>query len=90
MEYDIEYFIDKFKQIPENYISLSSDINPTDAWEWCSIEEAEALYDMINPYGILLQANDGEGGWERYAATPKARILAFLDYVSYVRGVWTK
>lgn len=79
--YSIEYFIKLFEEIHEEYFSLSSDVNPSDAWEWLEDDEQECLYTMIEPYGLLLAANDGIKDYVAFGNTPKDRVVAFLKYV---------
>lgn len=76
---NINYFVTKFSNIPEEYIGMSTD--NTDAWEWCDKAEQEELYRIVKPYGILLCVNDGEDEYAWYGATPKDRILGFLEYI---------
>lgn len=79
--YTLDYFIQKFSDIPEEFIGVTSDDDPTDVWEWCSKEESNALFLHIKPWGILCDVNDGIEKWEGYADTPKARVLKFLQYI---------
>lgn len=82
MKYNIEYFIKIFSDVPDSYWSLSSVMDPTDAWEWLvDIREQEALYDIVQPWGLLLAANDGLGRFATMGNSPKERVLAFLNYI---------
>lgn len=84
--YDINYFKRKFTEVPEEYLSMSTDSDPTDAWEWCNQEESDELYKIVRVYGILLAVNDGHAEYAHYGSTPKKRVLAFLDYVSATKS----
>ena len=82
--YTIEHFIWLFNSLPDDYISVSTntDDDSMDAWEWIATRvEEDALYDIVEPYGILLAANDGMGGYALLGNTPKQRILKFLTMI---------
>jgi hypothetical protein len=82
MKYTIDYFIALFDELPEEYWSLSTEVNPTDAWAWVQNgTEATALYFMIKPFGFLVQVNDGAGAWAGYANSPKERVIKFLNMI---------
>lgn len=79
--YTLDYFIQKFDAIPEEFIGVTSEDEPTDVWEWCDEEEARALFRHIKPWGILCDVNDGIDRWENYGDSPKQRVLRFLNYI---------
>lgn len=80
-ELDLDFFIQKFASIPSEYLGLSTDPDPTDAWEWCSEEEQRALHKIIRPFGIMLLVNDGDEDYIGWGATPHARVTYFLNHV---------
>ncbi len=82
-EYNIDYFIMSFEEIKPEFWTLSTEENPHDAWEWLSEPEADALLDIIKPFGILLQVNDGDGEWAQYGNNPKDRVVKFLKWVKH-------
>jgi hypothetical protein len=79
--YTLDYFVDKFESIPEEMISLTSEEEPTDVWEWCDKEESDALFWIVHPWGILCDVNDGIEEFENYGSSPKVRVLRFLNYI---------
>lgn len=81
MQYDLEYFINKFDAIPEEAYSSTHDELPSDAWEWCDQDEANDLFRIVHRYGILSDVNDGEGKYLSYGDTEKQRVLRFLNYI---------
>jgi len=81
-KYTIDYFIREFAFLHDEYLKHSSDPDQLDIWEWIATrEEEDALYEIIEPYGVLLAANDGIGGYKLLGHTPKQRVLRFLTYV---------
>lgn len=84
--YPLQYFITKFQGMGEEYFSAHSDPNPTDAWEWLSPEEQEALYEYIKPYGLLIFVNDGAYEYANMGVTFKERIIFFLNYILRARS----
>lgn len=84
MEYDIDYFIEKFEAIPEEKWGIgkfSDQDGRCCALGHCgegmfhSTEESNALSSLlIFPAGI----NDGDAMWNHLGPTPKLRILNFL------------
>lgn len=77
----IDYFINKFNEIPDEMIKVSTEDDSYDAWEWCSPLEADSLSCHIDKFETtLLEANDGIGDWAGVTnKTPKQRILMFLN-----------
>ncbi len=84
--YTLDYFIQKFEEIPSSYIGLSTDALATDAWEWCAADEAEVLFKLIRPYGQLIAVNDGLDDCIYYGADPHSRVLNFLKVVKQKRS----
>lgn len=91
-EYTLDYFIQKFKNIPEDSwcIGKSTDEQGRhDVWghagevdENQATEEANALWEIIRPYRLSLSnINDGVGDFADYGANPKDRVLNFLYYI---------
>jgi hypothetical protein len=87
MQFNIEHFIDKFSQIPDEMIKVSTETNSYDAWEWCTPGEAKDLGNLISHLNTtLLEANDGVGDWAGVThKSPKERILLFLKIVKKVQ-----
>jgi hypothetical protein len=83
--FDIDYFIDHFQIISEDQLLCSDevDVTPSDAWEWLTEDEADYLYALIRPFGILLHVNDGVGEWQHYGNSPKERVIRFLNFIKY-------
>lgn len=85
---NLDYFIKKFKDIPEEHFELSNVQYALTAWDWLDSEEEQAtLYELINPYGMLIAVNDGHAQWYTLGQTPKIRILNFLEYVKRARTI---
>lgn len=86
MRRTIDDFIRHYESLDENFFSLSTDLNPTDAWEWLdSLAEEWCLYSLIKDYGNLLACNDGYGKYIELGDSPKKRIVVFLYYVKRQR-----
>ena len=83
---DIEYFINKFNDIPEEYFSLSTEVNPTDVWEWCDPSESEDLYSIARRFGVMLMANDGDEDYLQFGDNPKQRVVNFLLHIKNTRS----
>jgi len=81
--FTIDFFIQKFNNVPDEYCGLSKD--DKDFWEWLTEYEAEALYTLIEPFGLLVQVNDGVGQWASLGETPKQRVIQFLLFVKRQR-----
>ena len=80
--FNVDFFIKKYETIPNTWITMSNIIKATDAWEWVeSDREAQALYDLVFPFGILLQVNDGTNEWIGLGPTPRTRVLKFLQLI---------
>lgn len=73
--YTLEYFINKFSDIPEDYIGLSSE--GTDAYEWCDQDEGNALYMIVRLWGYLTDINDGINSSKFFGRTPKGKDHQF-------------
>lgn len=101
MEYNVDYFINKFEAIPEEEIKVGSIENHCSLWH-CKCEdyvhiteEAQSLIKLLSPLvpaGHLLIArpvweiNDGIS--ENYLQpTPKQRILAALYDIKSLQAV---
>ena len=81
--FTLEYFIKKFADLPEDYMGLTTE--DTDAWMWCSTEEADALAKIVKPFGLLIDVNDGIDSGKGYGDTPKQRVLRFLNHIADVK-----
>lgn len=80
-EFDIDYFIDFFSSIEAKYFTLSSDAAGLDAYGWLSNEEQDALFNLVKPWGLLTDANDGKDDYTLFGNSIKERILGFLVFV---------
>ncbi len=79
--HDIDYFIRFFEYIEKDMIGMSTDKPSSDAWEWLREDEADDLYDIIKPFGLLIEVNDGMNNWEEIGKTPQERVCNFLQWV---------
>lgn len=83
----LQFFIKKFEDMSEEYFSASTDVNASDAWEWLEDDEQDALYEYIQPYGLLIHVNDGLYEYAHLGTTFKSRIVNFLKYVLRARSM---
>lgn len=87
MKYDIDYFIKKFRAIPDSKWYSGNLSNPANPEQKCALghcgakftidgytEEAKALFAILGQVGWI---NDG-GVYEYQQKKPKARVLAAL------------
>ena len=82
---DINYFIEALSQVDDKEWTLTTDPEPCDAWEWLSHDEGKVLLNIIQPFGLLIEVNDGEGMWNKLAPTPKRRVMKFLNEIKKIK-----
>jgi hypothetical protein len=81
VEYSLDYFILKYESLDASWFCLSTEKDNMDAYEWLTDVEAEALFCMVKPWGILTDVNDGIDGYDFFGDTIKGRIINFLKHI---------